>query len=320
MHILDSADSVGGIYVPGPPKTVIGRHMLNALVQEVLGVLSAGNITPRASGAADAAANYTGQLTQAIRELGFRSLYQDYTVTATFDALMTEPTNPNTTIRLISGGTDYPHQTIAMSDAIGNSKKLRIVYNATPTRKFISVQGGVVPIMPGYAVTFLAVNYTTTTPDDTMRWQPLDGKVLRPISLKAYFNGNVCDAGVVYGFWWADGAIAYLHVPKIDVRISGAAISLDYEDRMGLYIADGAFPFFETGNFAFPTDSFTSIIHVNAGNGDALMSAYYTADGTGVSGYDRSIGLRPFPALTPIGINFINSQVIQIPIFDNPIP
>lgn len=66
MHVPDSANIVGGLYTLGPPRSVIGRHILNALVYEVLGVLTAGGVTPRANGAADAAASYTNQLRDAI--------------------------------------------------------------------------------------------------------------------------------------------------------------------------------------------------------------------------------------------------------------
>lgn len=71
-HVLDGTDTVSGLYVPGPPKSLISHGDLNMPALEILNAVIQAGMTPAASSSADASAGWK-QLMQAIRILAGRS-------------------------------------------------------------------------------------------------------------------------------------------------------------------------------------------------------------------------------------------------------
>ena len=72
MHNLDSADSASGLYVSGPPKSVIGKNALNAHHQELKNAVLQAGLALASSGANDFSETAWLQLVQAIRILSGR--------------------------------------------------------------------------------------------------------------------------------------------------------------------------------------------------------------------------------------------------------
>ena len=155
MHALDSADSAGGLYVAGPPRTVIGRHYLNAIGREIIGAILAAGITLRASGAADAAASYTGQLLEAIRVLGWKAVTSTYTMTSSPSTL-----SPNTAVAayLIAESTSLPDGVLYIDSDPVNETQVIVVMNTTASSKtLLSVDDSFICTLgPGRAATLFA--------------------------------------------------------------------------------------------------------------------------------------------------------------------
>lgn len=173
MHVPDSADiGGGGLYTIGPPKSVIGRHILNALVQEALEVLNKAGITPRASGAADAAANYKGQLRDAIHRLGHA--YKDFVSVPTDGTGLDTTFNPDALAYRLDpdGGGDTPFRHVLLPLSINSifgsvantHGYVILVVNNTPTIKCLedSVRHINFAIGPGDAAFMFGWNDTGT--------------------------------------------------------------------------------------------------------------------------------------------------------------
>ena len=134
MHILDAADSSGGLYVAGPPRTVLGRHYLNAMGREIIKAIVDAGITLRASGVADAAASYEGQLSDAIKRLGWRSVNLTYTMGS-----MAETLSPNTDVfgYMVEESTTLPDGVLTIDSDPVTENMFITIYNLTPSYKIL---------------------------------------------------------------------------------------------------------------------------------------------------------------------------------------
>lgn len=167
MHVPDSADiGPGGLYTQGPPRSVIGRHALNALVQENLGVLAAAGVAPRGSGTIDAAAGYGGQVAQAIRRLIHKEVAVTSLVFSTNSLEDLPQTEDTHFFRITETGGGQPNGVVYPSASPVFINKLILVHNATLSRKYVATHLGisplspipaVVPLAPGQAQAFLGI-------------------------------------------------------------------------------------------------------------------------------------------------------------------
>lgn len=168
MHVPDSSGIVGGLYVATPTRTIIGRHALNAFAQEILGVLADAGISPRASGTADAAASYTGQLRDAVRVLANKQFGTALTVIAADTAAASSITPPTNSTSLHLGGSYAGNVTLAEND--GNyTDRIIIITNTGTGLLSIGSSGHRVRLEPGNLLLF---KYDATRSTNN-KWVPI---------------------------------------------------------------------------------------------------------------------------------------------------
>lgn len=150
MHVPDSADiGGGGLYTIGPPRSVIGRHILNALVQEVLGVLSFVGISPRASGTVDAAASYTGQLRDAIMRAAWSAASTAHQMTSSSGPSLAPSRDVHAYHITENGGGPYANGTIGITNNANDRGRFLFIRNASGTYKQVILNSSRAVLAPG---------------------------------------------------------------------------------------------------------------------------------------------------------------------------
>lgn len=186
MHELDSADSVDGLYTAGPPRTVIGRHYLNAIGREMIHLIQEAAITLRASGALDAAEDYEGQLTQAVHRLVNSD--EEFTIEMDdSDIVFTVPRDQHNFQITEDEDGPYPDGSVAFhtgapEDAVDINRRVW-VRNATESRKYVVTGDWTTCIPPGGIALFMAHDS-----DGFPRWKPLDSRNDKEVMISSESN------------------------------------------------------------------------------------------------------------------------------------